>query len=225
MKKTISFMLIVALLFALASCMPNNANNVGDNIPPSTEDIMQTQDSKRRNNETRVFMRANWPGYASIDALASAATRYIVKVRVIDEREELINHSLELSMPSYSINTIHRLKVLEVFQGNTQTGDIIEVAQMGKQGFTSHDFVPLIVDDVLIMFLGGVNPEEYKDFPDAKFAVITNPTQGIYRIPSTSGGVSILAQNDDIVLESVNPDNNLVLTMGDLSRIAQANQR
>ena len=156
------------------------------------------------------YFHAEWRSYKSIDELAAATERYIVKVKVLDERAKRINSSLTPSMPSYNINTVNRLHVLEVFKGNARPGEIIEVRQEGglldNVHLINEDFVPLMVGDELVVFLYGVDPEEYKEFPVAKFAVLVSPWQAFYRADT---------------LKSLHPDNDLVLTRADLARIKQ----
>jgi len=174
-----------------------------------------------------VSFHVDWPGYRSIEALAASAERYIARVEVLDERVALINDSLS-GRPDYNINTVHRLRVLEVFKGNTQAGEIIEVRQLGGQlnnlEVINLDFVPLTIGEELVVFLSGVTQEDFPelDWSSIRPAVVMNPWQGIYRMPAAREG-DMAALSDDTVLESLHPDNNLVLTLGDLQRIAQAN--
>jgi len=216
MKKLfLTLTMAMLLIFSLTACTTQQS------APESME-----------NNENEsLSVHFDWPHYNSIEELIERTSRYIVKVEVLDERTELINISLEPTMPSYNINTVHRLRVLEVFYGDTQPGEIIELAQLGGQlgndSLYSHSFVPLVTGDELVMFLYGACPEEYSDFPAAKFTGLMNPTQGIYHIPATrdAGTMGAMTQDDSTVLESVHPENDLVLTIGDLARIAQENQQ
>jgi len=138
----------------------------------------------------------------------------------------------------YDIFTVYRFRVLEVFQGTTQPGEIIEVMRRGGQygRFTrmnnnwDNDFA---AGDELVLFLTG--GERYRNSyipswvpnPEATLYRIQNmpfsflgSRQSVYRI--ATAGEDVMALNDKTVLESVHPENDLVLTMGDLARIAQA---
>ena len=238
MKKFFSAITLVVLLGALlVACTPNSLDNTGDiNLEPTqTQNVNMLRrpswaEGLSDDEEHIFFIESMWQGFDSIDELAEWAGRYIVRVEVLDERTELINLSLG-DLPNYDISTINRLKVLEVFQGNTQAGEIIEVAQAGGQYenlvLTSNDLIALSVGEELIVFLGGVCPEEYSEFPDARFAFLMNPWQGIYHVPEMRGAdeMGAMSQDDSTPLESYHPDNELVLTIGDLARIAQAGQQ
>jgi len=245
MKKLfLSLALATAFLLVLASCVADSPLDIADDTAQpthatQTQEFAKTQDIDRNSlartvdfstssNEIRTeYFHADWQSYRSTDALAAATERYIARVKVLDERTQLINSSLSPDLPSYKINTVNRLKVLEVFKGNTQPGEVIEVRQIGGQldsvNLINSDFVPLTVGDEMVVFLGGVDPEEYKEFPDAKFAVVMNPKQSFYRVPST--GVNIMEQRSETVLESIIPEgmhlSGLVLTVGDMVRIAE----
>jgi len=224
MKKLLLIMAItIAFSFVLISCTAD----AEDTAQPTT----QAEQSEQNNEPFRPGASFTWSREESIEDLAARARRYIVRVEVLDERTELFNSSAGL-VSFEEINTIHRLRVLEVFQGNTQPGEVIEVRQMGGElngeTFVNDDLVSLAAGEELVMFLFGVTQEEYPDLDwsaGSRPATLINPWQGIYRVPPASlGGQDIAAQADDTVLESLHPDNNLVLTVGDLARIAAASE-
>lgn len=237
MKKHL-FLLAVLMVFGLAltSCAVERSSDIYDDGTKPKGEITQAQASGTTRlptwaeglvlKENEVYThstRADWPHYNSITALAAAATRYIVNVEVLDKRVELFNNSLG-DVENYDINTIYRLKVLDVFYGDTQPGEIIEVRQIGGQlgnlTVENRDFVSLVVGDKLVMFLGGISPEELG--VTHRPAYLINPTQALYRAAPMKG--DLIAQEANVTLASVDPDNDLVLTMDDLAQIAQENR-
>jgi len=137
----------------------------------------------------------------------------------------------------YDIFTVYRFRVLEVFQGTLQPGQEIEVRRRGGQldNFTlvnhnwNNDFT---ADDELVLFLRGgdrnpympswvPNPEETLRRIQSMPMVFVGSRRSIYRmLPTDSEALGIMAQS--VVMEGVNPNNDWVLTMDDLTRIAQA---
>jgi len=160
------------------------------------------------------YFHASWQRYSNIDSLAAAAERYIARVEVLGERTEMLNISLG-EWPSNDIYTIHQLRVLEVFKGNVRPGEMIEVAQAGGQLgnllLINPDFVTRAVGDELIVFLSGVDPKEYSEFPVARFTFVVNPWQTFYRADPVDGDT----------FKSLHPDNDLVLTRAELEQIAE----
>jgi len=187
--------------------------------------------------------RVHWtfPSYSSVEELASRSTD-VIRVEVLDERVELVNTILPQNdyqeievVPevAYEICTIHRLRVLEVFQGSSSVGDIVEVMQPGGQLENTMVFVNdklhLTVGEDVIIFL--VNHDT--GIP----MVRANPSQSAYRVPSymTLGGLDLSAHESsilqaysageisyDVVFESVNESNGLTLSIRDLVQIADA---
>jgi hypothetical protein len=178
---------------------------------------------------------------SSIEDLASVSTD-IIRAEVLDERVELVNIILPQNdypeievVPevAYEISTIHSLRVLEVFQGSSSVGDIVEVMQPGGQLENTMVFVNdklhLTVGEDVIIFL--VNHDTGLPM------VRANPSQSAYRVPSymTLGGLDLSAHESsilqaysasevsyDVVFESVNESNGLTLSIRDLVQIADA---
>ena len=153
-----------------------------------------------------------------IDVLASWSDD-IVRVEVLDERVEVLNISL-IPEEMFWIHTINRLRVLEVFKGDTEIGDIIEVAQPGgRLGYVeaiSSFTVPLTVGDELVLFLINHNIEFDVDLP--RFLTATG-LQSIFQFPALSGE-SIGAFSSDQEIMAGNEMGTMTLTVGDLMRFA-----
>ena len=157
-----------------------------------------------------VLFSADYMIYDSITDLASQATD-IIRVEVLDERVEHLNTWLE-TPPSginpYRLYTVYQLRVLEVFQGNSITGDILEIRQVGgrqdNEWLINTDKAPISVGDDLVIFM---RASYIENFP----SVLLNPYQCVYRFLP------------DGTLESAHPNNDLVLTIRDLEQITEGN--
>ncbi|MCL2843639.1 MAG: hypothetical protein FWE28_09350 [Oscillospiraceae bacterium] len=169
----------------------------------------------------------------------------ILMAEVLDERVEWLDYTIPFSddlreylgiveehEPRYEAHTVHRLHVLEVFQGGTEVGDIVEIAQLGGQlgNFTliNDNMLTLAIGDVLVFFLSdpAVDPARLDparnpnyDVPIKLPMILANPWQTVYRFPAFGEGVSTRSTCHE--LESVNfqPVVNLTLELGDLVQI------
>ncbi|MCL2558864.1 MAG: hypothetical protein FWE07_00130 [Turicibacter sp.] len=224
MKKIFLTTAIITTLLGLSACgsqaLSNNAeNNFVAQVTNADNDLDEVE---------TVWIMADYPHYDSITHLASYATD-VVRVEVLDERVEWLNTWLApppSEIDPYNLYTIYRIRVLEVFQGDATVGDILEVRQMGGETDSlrviNTDEVSLAVGDDLVLFL---RASYIENFP----AVLLNPYQGAYHFASISaseGIASIEAEelaNIDVheSLESVNPENDLVLTIEDLIQILE----
>ena len=153
-----------------------------------------------------------------IDDMANFSTD-IVRVEVLDERVEVLNAAIPPDEMLW-IHTINRLKVLEVFKGDTEKGDIIEVAQPGgRLGYVEaivYFSVPLTIGDEIVLFL--INPIIRFGVENPKFIRGTG-LQGIFQFPALSredAGVF----SADLELTGHNEAGTLTLTVGDLMRFA-----
>jgi len=197
-----------------------------------------------------VIMRisGDFPFYNSIGDLADRATD-VVKVEVLDERVELINiwmpplYECEMFnyyferypflFEAYYIFTVHRLLVLDVFMGESHQGEILEVKLIGGQMdnviLINDEYVPLTVGDVLVLFL---ETYDIENMP----ASLLNPVQSVYRFtPSQANAIGSLERTrqydnfsstskDYYVIESLNANNTLTLTINDLLNIAESSR-
>ena len=214
MKKIFLTTVIAVFLLVIGACV--NETSV-DNIA-----ISNSNDNKAElgifddsDEVETIWVMGDYPHYNSISDLASYATD-VVRVEVLNERVEWLNTWLEPPPPEihpYNLYTIHRIRVLEVFQGDAEIGDILEVRQIGGQQdglrVINEDEVPLAIGDDLVLFL---RASYIENFP----SVLLNPYQSAYYSPSENALIDI-----DEDLESVNPDNDLVLTTEDLIQIAE----
>ena len=174
-----------------------------------------------------IYIHADYPIYTDLNDLASRAED-IVKVEVLDERVGLINVLLPSPYDTeiqemYEIHTIHRLRVLEVFKGDTEIGEIIEVRQSGGQyGNINliHPYrIPLVSGDEVIVFLA--NPG--LRFGIQKPSLLLNPFQSVYRLAPLNEDSRLRSESEE--LESVADTRfNLTLTLDDLARITEAAQ-
>ena len=164
-----------------------------------------------------------YPHYDSIEQLALIAD-YVVRVEVLDERVENINILLpprnELEDAGmnlehyYMLFTVHRLMVLEVFQGNVNVGDIMEVrllgGELGGQRLINLNNTELAIGDDLVLFL-------YASPGADGIPFMPNPSQGAYHVASSRDGA--MAGDISETLESVHYRNHLTLSLGDLVHI------
>ncbi|MCL2361372.1 MAG: hypothetical protein FWC73_06125 [Defluviitaleaceae bacterium] len=156
----------------------------------------------------------------SIDDLAYGAT-HIVRAEVLDNRTELINTLLsdrelrEDEEESVILpHTVHRLRVLEVFMGDVVIGDIIEIAQrggrVGNRELINDRKIQLVYGYELVFFLHCVETHGFRPMP----MMLESSSQAVYHVASQDA-------DSTVVLESFTLGNNLVLTVGDLERIAE----
>ncbi|MCL2400953.1 MAG: hypothetical protein FWC91_14585 [Defluviitaleaceae bacterium] len=170
-----------------------------------------------------VDIHADYPAYPTLEDLASRA-RDIVRVEVLDERVGLVNILLPSpynyeGQTSYEIQTIHRLRVLEVFKGDTEPGDIIEVRQEGGQYgniiVTNSRKIPFSEGDDVVLFLAN----RAIDFDIHIPSVLLSPFQAAYNFTPSNTDARLRNANDE--LESIFPYNDLILTLNDLARISE----
>jgi len=94
-----------------------------------------------QNGLVSIFSSGDFEVYRCIDSMTSRATD-IVRGEIIDVRVGELNTLLpprtgpdewylERRHDFYEIHTIHRIRVVEVFMGDAQAGDIMEIAQLG----------------------------------------------------------------------------------------------
>ena len=133
----------------------------------------------------------SWEHYDSVEQLAFSATN-VVRARVLDVR-------VEWNFSQFEPYSVHRVRVLEVFQGDVEPRDILEVRQP-----IWHDVARLRFGwrDELVLFLspgGG----------------LMSPYQAAYHYPPSADGI----------LENVYPFSewDFQLTIDDLRRLSEGN--
>ena len=146
------------------------------------------------------------PRFESIEQMAKG-TRHIVRVEVLalNVRQEYVPLGSRLQRLY-----IHQLRVLEVIQGVTQPGDIIEVGAPTEDGFRR--FSGREGDDLVLFLMRG---------EESPVIRLQHPFQAEYRFPHSYE--SILDLDADIVLPSMRQENNLTLTIGELQQIMERN--
>jgi len=160
----------------------------------------------------------DWYHARSLDELVARSTD-IVRVKVLTDEwyKDGVNGS---------IFTMNPVRVTEVFKGNTQVDDIIDIAQRGgRRGnvmLVLRDRIDLEPGDDLVLFLRLMSPSAFNrenvfSFP-AQF-------QSVHRFPALSeeGSIATFTFDEELELESITgrrPGAALTLTVGDLKRIA-----
>ena len=82
-----------------------------------------------------TFTSADYVAHLDVDELTLRAT-HIIRGEVLDSRVQMINTMLPPFDPDedvnsgYEIHTVNRIRVVEVFQGRTEPGSVIEVMQL-----------------------------------------------------------------------------------------------
>ena len=138
---------------------------------------------------------------------------------------------LENRHEHYEIQTIHQLRVIDVFKGDAQVGDIIEVAQLGGRiglsRLTNDTKLHFAVGDDLILFMTTF----YASHGVQRPGTLLTPFQSVYRAAPSDQRVAnelsasiVEAFNDNpqlisIVFEPFSPYTDLTLTVGDLIQI------
>ena len=131
--------------------------------------------------------------------------------------------------PLYIASMIWDAKVLEVFQGDLQPGDIIQIRQDGKtiDGYRNLQEGTIYFnpgDDVIVFLdfsLNGIIPF----MPVHPHQTIFHPPLASHnrRFVTNESIMSMDAELSDVVLEPVSSLDALTLTIGDLQRIAEEN--
>ena len=105
----------------------------------------------RDNREVRIF-HAQWVFYGTFDAMAERATDVV--------RAEILSSTLGERWGGYQ--TIYEVRILEVFQGDLQIGDKIELAQLGGESAyritINLEKIPIEIGDDLVLFLLNNDP-------------------------------------------------------------------
>ena len=216
MRKVLIASLSVFILFFLTACRSYESRSPID-IDSLSQDELMLRAMDLGEHRT-ITMSGDILPLTCIDTMVNFSTD-IVRVEVLDERIELLNISLPPRERLW-IHTINRLRALEVFKGDTEIGDIIEVAQPGgRMGYLDtivYFSVPLIVGDELVLFL--LNNNIFYDVDLPRFIVGTG-LQGLFQFPAISGE-SIGAFSSDQGLMAGNEIGTMTLTVGDLMRFA-----
>ena len=111
MKKLLTMFILIAMVFTMLSAVVN-----------ADECEIEV-----------IHVRSDYPYYDTIDELFEYAT-LVIKVEVLNDGvARMINIAASLPEPVYSLFTVHQLRVIEVFKGDVQIDDVIEVRQLGGE--------------------------------------------------------------------------------------------
>jgi len=163
----------------------------------------------------------------------------VVRAEVVGKRVE--SFSFGDTVSTNHLYSLHEIKVLEVHRGNV--GENLVVIQLYQlenimrfrrwvdniHWITPGEFrlvrnipVPLSIGDELILFLQGdvySCRERNPNLPESRVrVVVNNPIQGAYRYTPQD----IRGDCENWIFESINPHNNLTLTVADLQQIRDA---
>ena len=233
-KFLITFVFLLSFLTACGNESQSNIEQVDDrtDLPAWIMNFFDEEELESGEMLTLHTSGGDYPGYNDLDDLiALGPITDIVKAKVLDERVEWLDYTLPLSEdlleylgiedehePRYEPYTVHRLQVLEVFQGNAETGDIVEVSQSGGQTerFTliNDSMLTLMIGDIFVFFLNDVNEEGLPIVPMR----LVNPYQTVYRLPAFGEGG--LSRNSHQELENIYPSwFPFTLELGDLVQL------
>jgi len=140
---------------------------------------------------------------------------HIVRAEILNERQGYAYHS-----GMYIPRLVNSVRITDVFYGDTDVGDTIDIARViDKPHLTfpiGDDFIR--VGDDLILFLSVPMWEEAGKLVHSQGAFRTPPQLSYPQ--SIISSILTRTISEDMILEPLNPRNNLVLTIQDLARIA-----
>ena len=228
MKKLL-FAIVILVLFFLAACADSGDTPVNPDSIFNTEGLAEDEVLTVYSSADEIVFDSIEEMLRFVEISGSWRTE-IVRAKILDERTEWHNPALAfqhedvpyrydptlVDLEDYKPYTFYRIQVLEVFRGEVEAGNILEVRQKGGQidnvRLESMSFVPLSVGDDLVLFLSSLSW-----MPNSPAGIMSS-TQAAYRFPSSSGELMALSVYEE--LESLNPTNDLTLTIGDLQQIA-----
>ena len=199
------------ILTALIACILLAACADLNSTPVNTGGIFCTENLAEGEVLT-VYAHGDEIIFDSIDemlnfaAMSGAWRVEIVRVEVLSERVAWHNTTLafqhedadsEGDYPDcYEPRTFHQVRVLEVFQGDVQVGDILEVMQRGGQidnvRLECSSFLPLAPGDDLVLFLSSLVWMENSP------AGIASPRQAVYRFPALEDGDRTVSFDEEL---------------------------
>jgi len=242
MKKNALIKIVMLLIFVviLSACSTNQSNLAYHN-----------DDNSICNGIQETFISFDVVIYEDIEEMTDMAT-HIIRGEVLDQRTEWLDLNLsreereqylaelglddeEMEAKIYDVRsdgtadelelelvTISRVRVLEVFQGDHNIGDVIEIMQIGGEygydRWTVEGAVEMETESELVLFLVSW------EFAELPYALISH-MQGVYYVPDELGDEESLAELDEreIELESVSASDPVTITIEDLIEIAEDN--
>lgn len=231
MKKYLAVLLTIALVVLTACGSSNSAPQAGDEVflPAWIADFF-TEEELGSGEMLTLQTSSDYSSYATLAELLESAVTDVIKAEVLDERFDWIDYTLphpeefwgdgipEEHEPRYHPFTVYRLQVLDVFYGNTEIGEVVELAQIGgvMDNFSAvnSNMLPLAIGDIFVFLLTNPNLDPAREaFPIVPM-ILVNPWQTVYH---TSDG-----ERTHELLESVASNNfvALAVTMDDLVDLA-----
>ena len=130
---------------------------------------------------------ADWIGFETQDEMAEYATD-VVRAKVLSSTVE----RRRAGDDDYWLYTVYTIRILEVFQGDLQIGDEIELAQMGGESETevmiSSGWIPIETGDDLVLFL-----LTYPGFSAGFFL------QGVYRLSEALEATQVMDATIELI--------------------------
>jgi len=162
------------------------------------------------------------------DELARSSTD-IIRAEVLDSREKKINTILGNPNLGCTANrfvkshTVYRLRVIEMFKGNSEVGDTVEI-MIEKKG-SSNNQLSLFSGNDLVFFL--------RNFGSGPMA-LEGGSQGVFRTPLSIADKDLAESikdafhadpaNSDISLTRLDSFSKIELTIGILMRISEESE-
>ncbi|MCL2234917.1 MAG: hypothetical protein FWB98_00555 [Defluviitaleaceae bacterium] len=181
----------------------------------------------------RSYASFDYMSFSEIGQIFTFAP-HVARVQILDERSEMVDiYAGEFLddpyLERYAVFTIYRFQVMEVFRGNMTAGEAREVWRMGGKIEGVMEMItptnPLPVGEEIVLFLH--DNSNGKAYP----MQLSNPSQSAYLI--TPALMSLSAQEDGLIsafeagelmgdetLVSLDHNNQLTLTLGDLIRLS-----
>jgi len=197
-KKPLSVIILIALLLILAACSPQSSGN----LPPPNIEIWIRQD---------------------IDGIARFSTD-IIRAEVLSSKEERVDVILSDTNSLVKRHNVYDLKVIEVFKGDSEAGDIVKAMQ-DIESVNNQNNVTLNIGSNLVFFLRSFESDGFGHLPMA----FEGGLQGVYWVPSKHADLladgietAYLADSSvsDIVLTAFDLYSEITLTIRDLMQIA-----
>ena len=250
MKKLV---VLSALLFLLAACVnttdvlhndynqggtetdDNNYNQNGTETDNSTGasdvEIFECTPIEEWDGEWEIVsIHVDWPGYDNIEMLANSSTE-VVRVEILNRRVEWIDMFAGIDSPpdmcTYELSTQSQVRILEVFRGDVQVGDILDVVQLGGElrghRWICDGHIELTVGEEFILFLETLSGE-YHQRLNRRWIVC--PHISVYHVSGGRGG-AMDAMDGSEELEHIRPDDSrmvipFVITIDDLHSLSAA---